>query len=188
MRQRQFAGLLRNSKFEKYPVVPEKYFIGAFLMISISQKNRWIKPLLAISMAFILSSLPAFAELGGTIASIKADQLKMSASLQVTSTSGYQLHEMQSPQGIRVREYASPNGTVFAVTWNGPWMPDLRQLFGPYFNQYMVAAQGKKAARGPVSIQLPGLVVERGGHARSFFGRAYVPQMIPQGVTADAIQ
>jgi hypothetical protein len=87
-----------------------------------------------------------------------------------------------------VREYASPNGIVFGVTWNGPWMPDLRQLLGPYFNQYMVAAQGKKAARGPVSIQLPGLVVERGGHARSFFGRAYVPQMIPQGVTADAIQ
>jgi uncharacterized protein DUF2844 len=112
----------------------------------------------------------------------------MGASRQISSTSGYQLHEMQSQRGIRVREYASPNGIVFGVTWNGPWMPDLRQLLGPYFNQYMVAAQGKKAARGPVSIQLPGLVVERGGHARSFFGRAYVPQIIPQGVTADAIQ
>jgi uncharacterized protein DUF2844 len=144
--------------------------------------------LLTLALALIVLAVPAFAELGGTLASIQADQLKMGASRQVTSTSGYQLHEMQSPQGIRVREYASPNGIVFGVTWNGPWMPDLRQLLGPYFNQYMVAAQGKKAARGPVTIQLPGLIIERGGHARSFFGRAYVPQIIPQGVTADAIQ
>ena len=87
-----------------------------------------------------------------------------------------------------MREYASPNGIVFGVTWNGPWAPDLRQLLGAYFDSYVVAARGKKAARGPITIQLPGLIVERGGHARSFFGRAYVPQMIPQGVTADDIQ
>jgi hypothetical protein len=154
----------------------------------INRKRKWSNRVLTLALALIVMAVPACAELGGTISTIQADQLKMGASRQVTSTSGYQLHEMQSPQGIRVREYASPNGIVFGVTWNGPWMPDLRQLLGPYFNQYMVAAQGKKAARGPVSIQLPGLIVERGGHARSFFGRAYVPQMIPQGVTADAIQ
>jgi hypothetical protein len=153
-----------------------------------SRKGKWNCTLLTVAMGLIIFAAPAFAELGGTISSIQADQLKMGASRQVTSNSGYQLHEMQSPQGIRVREYASPNGIVFGVTWNGPWMPDLRQLLGPYFNQYMVAAEGKKAARGPVSIQLPGLIVERGGHARSFFGRAYVPQIIPQGVTVDAIQ
>ena len=123
----------------------------------ISRKIKWNYSLLTLVMALIAFAAPAFAELGGTISSIQADQLKMGASRQVSSTSGYQLHEMQSPQGIRVREYASTNGIVFGVTWNGPWMPDLRQLLGPYFNQYMVAAQGKKAARGPVSIQLPGL-------------------------------
>jgi len=157
-------------------------------MIFRKGRNRCTKALSAVCMALILFSVPACAELGGTLTSIKADQQKMAASLQVTSTSGYQLHEMQSPQGMRVREYASPNGVVFGVTWNGPWAPDLRQLLGAYFDQYMVAARGRKTARGPVSIQLPGLIVERGGHSRSFFGRAYVPQMIPQGVTADAIQ
>jgi hypothetical protein len=157
-------------------------------MISLNGNNRWIKTVLKLTLAVVALSVPACAELGGTLTSIKTDQLKMAASLQVTSTSSFQLHEMQSEQGIRVREYASPNGTVFGVTWNGPWAPDLRQLLGPYFNQYMVAAQGRKAARGPISIQLPGLIVERGGHARSFFGRAYVPQMIPQGVSADDIK
>jgi hypothetical protein len=157
-------------------------------MIFLSGKNRWMKTALKLLLAVAIVSVPASAELGGTLTSIKADQQKMAASLQVSSASGFQLHEMQSAQGIRVREYASPNGMVFGVTWNGPWAPDLRQLLGTYFNQYMVAAQGKKAARGPVTIQLPGLIVERGGHARSFFGRAYVPQMIPQGVTADDIK
>lgn len=157
-------------------------------MIFRKGKNRWIKTLSTICAALMFLAVPACAELGGTLTSIKADQQKMAASLRVTSTSGFQLHEMQSARGIRVREYASPNGTVFGVTWNGPWAPDLRQLLGPYFDQYMVAARGKKTARGPISIQLPGLIIERGGHSRSFFGRAYVPQMIPQGVTADAIQ
>ncbi len=161
-------------------------------MIFTNGKIRWmkthIKTLLKLMLALAIASAPVFADLGGTLTSIKADQQKMAASLRVTSTSGYQLHEMQSARGIRVREYASPNGIVFGVTWNGPWAPDLRQLLGAYFNSYVVAAQGRKAARGPVTIQLPGLIVERGGHARSFFGRAYVPQMIPQGVTADDIQ
>lgn len=157
-------------------------------MIFLNRKNRWVNTVLKLTLTVLIVSAPACAELGGTLTSIKADQQKMAASLRVTSTSTYQLHEMQSEQGIRVREYASPNGTVFGVTWNGPWAPDLRQLLGAYFDQYMVAARGKKAARGPISIQLPGLIVERGGHARSFFGRAYVPQMIPQGVSADDIQ
>jgi hypothetical protein len=157
-------------------------------MIFTNGKSRWMKTALKSALAVVIVSVPACAELGGTLTSIKADQQKMAASLQVTSTSGFQLHEMQSARGIRVREYASPNGMVFGVTWDGPWAPDLRQLLGAYFNQYMVAAQGKKSARGPVSIQLPGLIVERGGHARSFFGRAYVPQMIPQGVSADDIK
>jgi hypothetical protein len=157
-------------------------------MIFLNGKNRWMKTLLKLMLCVAMVAAPAFADLGGTLTSIKADQQKMAASLQVTSTSGFQLHEMQSVQGIRVREYASPNGIVFGVTWNGPWAPDLRQLLGAYFNQYMVAAQGRKASRGPVTIQLPGLIVERGGHARSFFGRAYVPQMIPQGVSADDIK
>jgi hypothetical protein len=154
----------------------------------ISRTLRWNGSLLPIIIALVVYTLPAHAGLGGTVDSVKADQEAMKGTLQVMSLSGYEIHEIQSPQGVKVREYVSPNGIVFGVAWQGPWTPDLRQLLGQYFDQYVKAAQVKKNARGPISIQLPGLVVERGGHPRSFVGRAFVPQMIPEGVTADAIK
>jgi hypothetical protein len=39
-----------------------------------------------------------------------------------------------------------------------------------------------------LNIQEPGLVVQSSGHARGFFGRAYVPGMLPPGVTPDQIR
>ena len=153
-----------------------------------SRTLRWKGSMLPIIIALVVFALPARAGLGGTVDSVKADQEAMKGTLQVTSLSGYQIHEIQSLQGVKVREYVSPNGTVFGVAWQGPWTPDLRQLLGQYFDQYVKAAQSKKTARGPISIQLPGLVVESGGHPRAFVGRAFVPQMIPEGVTADVIK
>lgn len=146
---------------------------------------------LTLSMFFAIAmlTLPAGAELGGNTTSIKADQEKIKGALKVTVTANYEVHEIQSAEGIRVREYLAPGGTVFGVSWQGPWKPDLRQLLGPYFDPYVTASQGmKKTSRGPATIQLPGLVVQTGGHMRSFVGRAYLPQMVPQGVSIDAIQ
>jgi hypothetical protein len=37
-------------------------------------------------------------------------------------------------------------------------------------------------------IEQPGLVFYSGGHMRAFFGKAYVPETLPKGVTADAIK
>lgn len=109
----------------------------------------------------------------------------MQATLQTTSSDSYTIHEMQTPTGIAVKEYASVAGKVFAVTWKGPMHPDLRQLLGPYFQQFVQAEQAERTQRhghGPVLIQQAGLVVQVTGHMRSFAGRAYVPQMVPAGV------
>lgn len=152
------------------------------------RKRPWKSALLLVGFTVAVFALPACAELGGDVDSIKADQAKMNGTVQVTTASGYEIHEIQSPQGTKVREYLSAGGSVFGVAWQGPWMPNLRQILGPYFDQYAKANQGKKATRGPISIQLPGLVIECGGHPRSFIGRAYIPQMIPQGATADLIK
>ncbi len=37
-------------------------------------------------------------------------------------------------------------------------------------------------------VELPGLVVQSGGHMRSFAGRAYIPEALPQGVSVEAIR
>ena len=155
-------------------------------------KSSFMKSKLAVAVAAIfLVALPAWASLGGDRASIDADQLHLQGTRTTKAVESYTVHEIQAANGIVVREYVSPEGKVFAITWNGPWMPDLRQLLAGYFEQYRTALQsrsGPRMARRPVAIEQPGLVVQVGGHIRAFSGRAYVPDMLPSGVRAEEIQ
>ena len=77
------------------------------------------------------------------------------------------------------------------LAWNGPWFPDMKQILGTYFDQYSRASQAQRTTRirrGPVMINEAGLIVQIGGHMRAFAGRAYVPGMLPAGVSAENIQ
>jgi hypothetical protein len=141
--------------------------------------------------AVLLLPFPALASLGGDVTSVQSDQAKMQGSLRTTSNASYTIHEIQAATGVMVKEYVSPAGKVFAVTWQGSFHPDLRQLLGTYFDQFAQAEQAQRAQRrghGPVSIQQDGLVVQISGHMRSFMGRAYVPQMLPAGIHAEDIR
>lgn len=145
------------------------------------------------TLLFLVLSLPAvaFAALGGDESSVQADQAQMRASLRITRAAAYAVHELQAPDGHVVREYLSPSGTVFGLAWQGPSKPDLHQLLGTHFDEFMQAAQAAQATRrghGPLVVNLPGMVVVSGGHMRAFSGRAYLPQSLPEGVNADAIQ
>ncbi|MGD1082780.1 MAG: DUF2844 domain-containing protein [Candidatus Sulfotelmatobacter sp.] len=135
-------------------------------------------------------SCPALAALGGDVSSVEADRAHMKASIQVTQADGYDVHQMRIDGGTVVKEYVSPEGRVFAVTWQGPFVPDMQQVLGSYFQRYSLAlqAQKKRYGRAPLSIQQPGLVVQTGGHMRAYFGRAYVPEMVPTGVRAETIK
>lgn len=144
--------------------------------------------LFIIGIAAWCFSCSAAAVLGGSDASVQADQLQMNGTIRTTQSGGFTLHEIQSASGIAVKEYVSPSGVVFAVSWTGPLLPDLRQLLGPYFGTYVDAAHAQQAGHGPINVKQSGLVVQSGGRMRAFFGRAYVPSMIPPGVTADQIQ
>ena len=142
-------------------------------------------------LVLLMLPLPAVASLGGDVTSVQSDQTKMQGSLRTFSNNSYTVHELQASTGVAVKEYVSPSGKVFAVTWQGPFHPDLRQLLGLYFDQFVQAEQAQRAQRrghGPVSIRQAGLVVQISGHTRSFVGRAYVPQMLPAGVHAEDIR
>ena len=139
-----------------------------------------------IALSLLVLALPASATLGEDVTSVRADQARMGAVLKITQADKFAVHEIQLPSGTAVKEYVSPEGQVFAVSWQGPSLPDLQQVLGRYFAQFTEAAQG--AASGPRAIQQPGLVVQSAGHMRAFFGRAYLPQMLPQGVVAEDIQ
>ena len=124
----------------------------------------------------------AVAALGGTDATVMADQSRMHATLRTTATPRFTVHELESPARTTVREYAAPSGTVFGVAWQGRAQPDLRQLLGPYFQQYADALAKRRARRSPVIVSLPGLVVRAGGHMRAFTGKAWLPAELPAGV------
>ncbi len=131
---------------------------------------------------------PAMATLGGDEGSVQNDQVQMRARLRINRAQLFSVHEMTMDSGISVRQYVSPAGKVFAVAWDGPARPNLRQLLGSYFDRVSAAAQAPNRRRGPLFIQEPGLVYQQGGHMRSLHGRAYIPELVPQGVTVDAIR
>jgi hypothetical protein len=144
--------------------------------------------MVAILLIFLVLSDSAQATLGSDETSIANDQVKMKATRRIVSLSQYTTHEIQMSSGTLVREYVSAQGQVFAVAWKGPLLPDLQQILGSHFAEYGVAANSKRTRRGPVLVQKPGLVIQSGGHMRAFFGRAYIPQMLPADVTVDDIQ
>jgi Protein of unknown function (DUF2844) len=144
-----------------------------------------------VSVTMLVIALPAFAGLGEVASSVRADQAQMQGSLRTTQTQAYAVHEIKTATGTVVREYVSTSGRVFAVAWQGPWPPDMRQILAGYFEQYHQAVQSQansRAGRRPLLIEQPGLVVQSGGHMRSFAGRAYVPEMLPQGVNKEEIR
>lgn len=145
---------------------------------------------LTVAAALLGCCVPAFASLGGNVSSVEADRVHMNARVSVTQTSDYAIHEIQSPAGMVVDEYVSPAGTVFAVSWHGLFPPDMQQVLGPYFQQYAAALQAEPHRYGhpPLNIQEPGLVIQTGGHMRAHFGRVYVPNLLPEGITADQIR
>ncbi len=131
----------------------------------------------------------SWAALGGDMESVDNDQGALNASEQITaSNDSYTVYELSITTGTVVREYLSLDGKVFAVTWKGPLLPDLRQILGSYFKQYSDSASSKHGDHGHLVVRDPDLVVESGGHLRAFFGRAYLPQAIPTGVAVSDIK
>lgn len=133
----------------------------------------------------------AFASLGGDLNSVMNDQIHFQGSIKTTEATSFTVHEIHPQTGIVIREYVSPAGKVFAITWHGPWMPDMHQLLGSYFQQFSDGAKAQKAfyaGRRPLQIVQPDFVLIHGGHMRSYAGRAYLPQLLPAGVTAEDIQ
>jgi hypothetical protein len=144
-----------------------------------------IKGLLIASFA---AALPAFAALGGTEESVVADQVKFQASRKVVPERGYSVHEISRDDGTLIREYVSPAGKVFGVSWKGPSLPDLSQLLGSNFAEFKNGLHPKPGRRRVAVVRNNDLVVESTGHMRSFYGRAYLNSMLPDGVTQDIVQ
>jgi hypothetical protein len=168
----------------------------------------------------LLAPSPSFASLGGDLNSVLSDQLQFQGSETVTQMGSYEVHEIQiqasqvatslaptsqsetsqpttklnSSNGMNatvVREYVSPAGVVFAVTWHGTFLPNMRQLLGSHFQQFVEAVKQQSSSRPgrrPLQVVQPDFVVQMSGNPRSHAGRAYLPGILPSGVQPEAIR
>ena len=162
-----------------------------FLIRSRSQLVCRQAVLVAVLMTAVFLSLRASAALGGDLASVDADQKQLqSVKRSMRAAGNYTVYEIQTGYGTSIREYVSPAGKVFGVAWDGPYLPDLRQILSSYYDQFEQAAAQRRQLhqRGPLFIEEPGLVVYSGGHMRAYSGKAYVPEELPQGVQPGEIR
>jgi hypothetical protein len=146
---------------------------------------------LGIFAATLPFCFSAYASLGGDMTSVRDDQAKLQGTLRTTGKDSYDVHEIQAASGAVLREYVSRSGAVFGVAWQGRTHPDLRQVLGASYDQYVKSVQAQRAQRhghGPLLIQAPGLVVQTGGHMGALTGMAYLPQSLPPGVRPEDIQ
>ncbi len=139
---------------------------------------------------FGLMAVPGFealAALGAAPAAPAGQTVTLKRALAATNgvRTLYSQHERVLGNGTTVREFSRADGVVFAVSWEGPVLPDLNELLGDYFATFMTGVKQERQSAGPGSplqISRDGLVVRSNGRMRNFFGHAYAPALVPAGV------
>ena len=145
--------------------------------------------------ACLLSSTCAMAALGRapqpmtndtSAAAPAARQMRALPAGEAPTNNAYTVSTHALPSGTVVREFVTAQKMVFAVTWQGPVLPDLATYFGDHYAAFREAAQQRRAAglRGGalVAQQSDLLIVSRGRMGR-FQGHAYIPSQVPSGVS-----
>ncbi|HKT33454.1 MAG TPA: DUF2844 domain-containing protein [Nitrospira sp.] len=134
---------------------------------------------------------PVWAALGQASTSVEQDRAMMKGQRQSRAAMGYSVETIVAG-AMTIHEYVSSDGHVFAVAWKGTGTLDLPLLLGEYFEEYRdgVIAERNQTPRmrKPLVLKTARLVVERGGHSRFSWGRAFLPSALPPGVTAQDIQ
>lgn len=138
---------------------------------------------------YVLSSLFAFgltlsgiccAELGGTTASILAEQKQFNSQLTSTQQNSYSIYTQTLTSGTSIQEYVAPSGIVFAISWSGPTLPNIQAIFGNYYANYLSAAE---QARRSIYTSSETLVIQSTGMMGAFQGFAFLPKQAPAGFT-----
>ena len=155
-----------------------------------SGPTHWKKTMATVILLVLVHPTSVIAELGGDVPSVLADRVRLGGALRVRGSDGYTIYEIVDQNETMVREFVSPSGVVFAISWEGRFVPQLQDLLGTSFARYAVMLQQEKTMhpeRAPLNIHEPQLAFENGGHMGWYYGRAYLPQGIPRGIDARVI-
>jgi len=143
--------------------------------------------------ALSFTTLPAFASLGGSLATVNDDAT--TESVTATKTASFALYDVYQIKTAKaeVREFVSNDkAQVFAVIWTkGKGHIDLKQYLGQTnFKAYMQAERKTpvKPGRLPRRIEVGNLTVITAGHMNSVTGKAYISDLVPPGLDINTIQ
>jgi uncharacterized protein DUF2844 len=154
-----------------------------------SETGRRASVLTGLAGWALCASPLALAGLGGSLDSVSSDRVAMKAQLGAAqSSAAYSVQTLQLPSGTVLREYVSAGGTVFGVAWSGPVIPDLRTALGSYFPQWVSAAGTLRGGHHEFALNGADLMVQSSGQMGAFSGRAYVPSLLPENVSASDVQ
>lgn len=143
----------------------------------------------AIATGCVLAMAPANAVLGQPVQPATAASAASSKSIAAAKSArllpaGVQVYERPTGDGGWIREFATPQGIVFAVAWNTRFKPRLTELLGAYHAPYAAAASQalkRPGIRRQAVLKSDDLVVRSTSHLNVFSGRAYVPSLAPAG-------
>jgi len=150
--------------------------------------------LMLAGIAAALSGGPCFASLGRAPSTFAGAATAhpartLAAATGAAAAAGYTVATTTLASGTTVREYVGTDGIVFGVAWNGPLLPDLRELLGDHFATLTDAsARQRRTGRGGVHAATADVTIESSGHMRAYAGRAWIDSRLPAGFDTDAIQ
>ena len=148
-------------------------------------------------LAATLLPLSSYAALGGapgagasSVVMLRATPQSAAAAsaAQPSSAAPYSMHQSLDANGVTIREYVLPGNVVFAVTWQGPVRPDMSVLLGSYFPNFANTAEGRVRGAGPLVEHSGDFHIESAGRPGHFFGKAYLPRLVPANVRVDQLQ
>jgi hypothetical protein len=153
-----------------------------------SMVMNFVKVALGIASMLPLAS---YAALGGAPGMGAASQslLRSAVSLDTpAAATPYTMRATYGAGGVTIHEYVLPSNVVFAVTWQGPVRPDMSALLGSYFPNFTNAAAERARGVGPMIEHNGDFHIESAGRAGRFFGKAYLPRLVPDTVRVEQLQ
>lgn len=139
-------------------------------------------------LAFVCSCLASslsHAELGAEVN--KDAVLTQQQSSVVSTVQTLNVYQVTAASGSRIKEYVNENNIVVAVSWQGPSLPNLQQLLGPYFQTFANRSTEHSTSHRSAELHTDDLVVQSHGQMRNFSGRAYLPKLLPPQFNLDQI-
>ncbi len=143
----------------------------------------------AVALLAAALSIPAYAGLGGDAASIARDHVALRGITHtVTPTQLYDLHEITLAGGTTVHEYVTRAGQVFAVTWSGPSIPDLKTMLADHYADYLNAATTPHGSHHVLVVRNATIELQMIKLLRGHVGSARVLALTPPGVDLRALR